>query len=84
VKVTGRQQAGRSKGLEAKGKADEQGRLQLHALPVRVTAKLVHMTEQVDDEEWRADYAEYLLGRPEVYLWEPPLRVFYIGGQVAA
>jgi hypothetical protein len=44
-----------------------------------VTARFHQPGKDLPDEEWREDYTEYMMGRPEVYLWEPPIRIFHIG-----
>jgi hypothetical protein len=57
---------------------DEAGRPHLYCIPMIVTARFHRPDLALPDEEWRADFFEYMMGRPEVYLWEPPLRVFRI------
>jgi hypothetical protein len=59
---------------------DEAGGFRFHQLPIILTNKFVPGFRQIATEAWQNDFSEYMLGRPEVYLWEPPPRTFYIAG----
>jgi hypothetical protein len=58
---------------------DESGPQQLHGMLMVITARFHRPDEKTPDDDWRPDDIEYMMGRPEVYLWEPPQRVFGIG-----
>jgi hypothetical protein len=59
---------------------DESGTFQFHPLPIILTNRFVPAFRETPTEVWQDDFFEYMFGRPDVYLWEPPLRTFYIGG----
>ena len=59
---------------------DDTGSFRFHLLPMVLTNRFVPGLRDVATEVWYADLFEYMFGRSEVYLWEPPPRTFYIGG----
>ena len=50
---------------------DESGPQQLHGMLMVITARFHRPDEKTPDDDWRPDDIEYMMGRPEVYLWEP-------------
>jgi hypothetical protein len=59
---------------------DETGGFRFHPLPIILTNRFVPAFREIATEVWYADFFDYMFGRSEVYLWEPPPRTFYIGG----
>jgi hypothetical protein len=59
---------------------DEAGAFRFHHLPIILTNRFVPGFRETAPETWQDDFSEYMFGRPEIYLWEPPIRTFHIAG----